>query len=907
MGIPLNVLMLEDRPADADLVVYELRHAGFDITWKRVDNEADFNQSLTPKVDIILADYHLPQFDALRALRCLKATGLDTPFIILTGTVSEEVVLECMREGAADYLLKDRLARLGPAVHLALDKTKLDRKERKTEAALVRSEATNRAIMSSLNAHIAILDPDGTIVTVNEAWEAYARRNGDPDLIHTGPGQNYLQITRRAAEAGLADAQKALDGIQSVMDRSQETFSLEYPAHFDLNKHWFLLYVTPMPGEQRGVVITHLNITQRKLAEERLTLLSKALEAAANTVIITDRAGTIVWVNSAFTRMTGYTFSQAVGHQSTLANPKAHTPAYYEAMCKSIYSGQVWHADVVNRRKDGSTYMAEVTITPVRDENGEISHFIDIEQDITERKQHEREVEAIVVVANALRTAQTRAEMLPVILDQLLDLLDATCAAISLYDPLTDEMVMTLGRGSFDQAAGVRLPANEGLTGRIVQSRQIYFTDHTQTPSKTEPWLREDLPFLAGIPLIAHGEIIGILWVGKPTEFNATEARLLSAVTDIAANAIHRSSLFEETELRLQRLITLREVDKAITTSLNSSQALSVLVNQVVSQLSVRAADILRFNDTTQMLDQIASCGFHHEYPSTARALAHKLALEIALERRPILIPDTTQDPRLKETRLRHGGEEFSAYFGIPLIAKGQVKGVLELFSDGTLTPNAEWLNFLETLAGQAAIAIDNAELFDNLQRSNIKLAKAYDDTIESWSRALDLRDRETEGHTQRVTELTLKLARTAGFEENELVHVRRGALLHDIGKMGVPDEILHKEGPLTPDEWEIMRKHPVYAYDLLSPIDFLGPALDIPYCHHEKWDGNGYPRGLKAKGIPLAARIFSLADVYDGLISDRVYRKGWEQGKILSYIEKHAGTHFDPELTRLFLSRTWD
>ena len=162
----------------------------------------------------------------------------------------------------------------------------------------------------------------------------------------------------------------------------------------------------------------------------------------------------------------------------------------------------------------------------------------------------------------------------------------------------------------------------------------------------------------------------------------------------------------------------------------------------------------------------------------------------------------------------------------------------------------------------------------------------AYDETIEGWSRAMDLRDKETEGHTQRVTELTLRLANSMGFGAEELVHIRRGTLLHDIGKMGVPDDILRKPGPLTDEEWVIMRRHPQLAYDMLAPIFYLRPATDIPYCHHEKWDGTGYPRGLKGEQIPLAARIFALVDVWDALCSDRPYRKAWPADRVRSYIQ---------------------
>ncbi len=192
--------------------------------------------------------------------------------------------------------------------------------------------------------------------------------------------------------------------------------------------------------------------------------------------------------------------------------------------------------------------------------------------------------------------------------------------------------------------------------------------------------------------------------------------------------------------------------------------------------------------------------------------------------------------------------------------------------------------------------------LFQGLQRSHLELTLAYDTTLEGCSRALDLRNQETEGHTQRVTERTVHLARAMGMSHAELVHVRRGALLHDIGKTGVPDHILLKPGSLSDEEWAIMHQHPTYAYDMLSPIAYLKPALDIPYGHHEKWDGSGYPRGLKGGEIPLAARVFAVVDVWDALRSDRPYRAGWSVEKTLDRIRSLSGIHFDPKVVDVFL-----
>jgi putative nucleotidyltransferase with HDIG domain len=245
--------------------------------------------------------------------------------------------------------------------------------------------------------------------------------------------------------------------------------------------------------------------------------------------------------------------------------------------------------------------------------------------------------------------------------------------------------------------------------------------------------------------------------------------------------------------------------------------------------------------------------------------------------------------------------EDFSCYWCVPLIAKGEARGVLEVYRRAAFTPDAEWLEFLETLAGQAAIAIENTQLFENLQHANTDLILAYNATIEGWSRALDLRDKETEGHTERVADLTVSIAKTMGIKDQGMVHIRRGALLHDIGKMGIPDYILLKPDKLTDEEWVIMRSHPQLARDLLMPIAYLRDALDIPYSHHEKWDGTGYPQGLKGQQIPLTARLFAVVDVWDALTSNRPYRKKWTKKKALAYIHEQRGKHFDPQVVDVF------
>ncbi|MCL7960859.1 MAG: HD domain-containing protein, partial [marine benthic group bacterium] len=208
-------------------------------------------------------------------------------------------------------------------------------------------------------------------------------------------------------------------------------------------------------------------------------------------------------------------------------------------------------------------------------------------------------------------------------------------------------------------------------------------------------------------------------------------------------------------------------------------------------------------------------------------------------------------------------------------------------------------------VVGVLGVAVDvtaRERAMTDLEETNRALTNAYDSTLEGWVRALDLRDRETEGHTKRVTKLTVELARRVGVPEEELVHVRRGALLHDIGKIGIPDAVLKKPGPLDEEEWTLMRQHPVWAHEMISAVDFLQPALDIPYCHHERWDGEGYPRGLAGESIPLSARVFAVVDVWDALRSDRPYSEAWDEERVLAHLRDQAGEHFDPTVVEEFL-----
>lgn len=377
------------------------------------------------------------------------------------------------------------------------------------------------------------------------------------------------------------------------------------------------------------------------------------------------------------------------------------------------------------------------------------------------------------------------------------------------------------------------------------------------------------------------------------------EEFLFAAAKDVTALEAARDRF----EAQVQRIQALRDIDMAITASRDVRVTLNVVLDQVTAQLGVDAATVLLVNEPTHRLEYAAGRGFRTQaLRHTRLEFGEGYAGRAARQGDLVWVDDLRKEPDALARSKDLGDEGFVTYAATALSAKGRVNGVLEIFHREPLDPPQDWFDFLDALAGQASIAIDNAELYQDLQRSHEELRAAYDETIEGWARALDLRDRETHGHTQRVARVTVRLAREMGVPEDELAHVRRGALLHDIGKMGIPDSILLKPGPLDGEEWTTMEKHPELAYRLLSPVEFLRPALDIPQYHHERWDGSGYPGGLEGDGIPLTARIFAVVDVWDALLSDRPYRDAWDEEAVYEHLREEAGSHFDPEVVEAFL-----
>ena len=461
---------------------------------------------------------------------------------------------------------------------------------------------------------------------------------------------------------------------------------------------------------------------------------------------------------------------------------------------------------------------------------------------------------------------------------------------VSRFPPLRYDPENTIAGRS--RAIALRQPVIQADLARLAKKGKAMVIDNQDVPESA-----------VYLPMLVKDRVIGLLELQSylPMAYSTQDVELLSMMANQIGLSIQNARLFAETQRQLNFVSALHTTDVAISSSLDLNLTLNITLQHVLEYLGVDVAALYLFNASLQKFEFAVGRGFSRmPVIASPPRLQGEPMNRLLLGHKPVIIPDLRSAG--EDIALQPWASEYSAYVAYPLIAKGEIKGLLEAFSRSPLDTNTEWMGFIETLAGQAAVAIDNATLFDNLQRANLELILAYDATIEGWSNALDLRDKETEGHTRRVTDLTLRLARQMGIPEADLVHIRRGALLHDIGKMGVPDSVLLKPASLTAEEWNIMRQHPLYAYKMLSPIPFLKPALDIPYCHHEKWDGTGYPRGLKGEQIPLAARIFAVVDVWDALTSDRPYRAAWSHEQALAYISEQAGKHFDPRVVDVFL-----
>jgi PAS domain S-box-containing protein/putative nucleotidyltransferase with HDIG domain len=1031
MSEPVRILIVEDAPTDFELAQREIRKAVNDCVFQQVQTRQDFLGALeTFQPDLILSDYQMPRFDGMAALQLTQEHAKLTPFIIWTGTMSEDVAVECMKAGAVNYILKENIKRLGIAVAHALEERRLFLEHKQAEETIYNNEKRFRALIENGRDNISLLAVDGTLLWESPAtirsldyapdefvgrnifelihpddrkWisELYAkllqepgsRQDGDFRLRHRDgswrwneatvtnmlnePGvnaivANYRDITeRKQSEMERQALLEIMQGLTNTDDLheflklihhtiarviyAENFFVIFYNKDNGLFEEVYSVdqYDQPSPPSALEMSITSyvfrsgepLLLTQalfdklveqgevelvgtnsvswlgaplktqngmigvivvqdyedpnryterdkdflaligsqvalaieRKQAEDRLNYHARLLRHINDAVIATDDQFHITAWNRAAEKLYGWTSKEVMGHTvSEILNYELSDEQQAEArelLNESIASRN----ERIYRRRDGRAIYVEANTIALINQHGRMTGYVSVDRDISERKQAERALrEHEQQLSSIYNTAADVLFLLRVEKDESYRFISVNQSFLNTTGLDKKQVV---GKHVSDVIPEPALSMVLGKYSQAIQEKRILRWEETS-----------DYP---------KGRLTGDVSIAPVFDETGSCTQLVGAVHDIT----ERKLAEEQIQLQLRRLKALHAIDTAISSSFNLGLTLDILLDQVIAQLETDAAAILLFRPITRTLEYGASRGFRSTAIREARVrLGEGYAGKAILERRMIHIPNLMGTDSEFSRALLLRGEDFNDYYCVPLIVKGEVKGVLEIFHRSALAGGVDWLDFLETLAGQAAIAIQDATQFENLQDSNRDLFQAYDATIEGWSHALDLRDKETEGHSLRVTEMTLELARKFGFPDEQLIYIRWGALLHDIGKMGIPDNILFKPDKLSDEEWESMKKHPVFAFEMLSPITYLKSSLDIPYCHHEKWDGTGYPRGLKGEVIPLAARLFAVVDVWDALRSDRPYRKAWTIDKTLDHIKSLSGTHFDPKATEYFL-----
>lgn len=698
----------------------------------------------------------------------------------------------------------------------------------------------------------------------------------------------------------------------------------------------WLVKAVPLRDEKGaiiGAIETAFEISKQKTAEAEKERFGEAKEEfraiaeyVTDAVIMIDNLGRVTYWNPAAERIFGYSRSEMTRKcvHGTLM-PEEFREQFrkgFEVFRKTGEGQGVEKVvEVTAKHKSGAKIPIEITVSPVKRQGKYWA--LGIIRDITEQKKAQEKIHHQLKVLSSLYRAAKKLGEDFTLIDRARNVVRTAVESFGLSlawlgraekDGTVSLLMHYPEEFSYPEEISVRWNESsegQGPGGRAIRSGLPQTIEDISTDPQFIPWKNAALKqgriaSAAAFPLIARDHTFGILALYSDQVGFFTEERVaeIQSFTYLAATAIENARLYEESLSRLQRITALRNIDMAITGSLDLRVVTKVALNEIAKQLKVDAVAILRLCPYTQMLEYLDVNGFYTDGIKKNRIpMGSGISGRVVQDRKVIYIADLSRfEDQIFIQRNLLKDEGFVSYYGAPLVSKGKVLGVLEVFHRKAHNGNSEWMDFLETLAGQVAMAIENASLVDNILRKHTELITAYNQTIEGWGTALSLKEEETAEHSQRVTEMSVELAKVLGMEEEDIYHVRLGALLHDIGKIGVPDSILLKPGKLTDDEWEVMRKHPDYAFEMLAPIAYLRKASEIPYCHHEKWDGTGYPRGLKGKQIPLSARIFAVVDVWDALSSNRPYRKAWPNDKVIEHLQKQSGSHFDPEVVECFI-----
>jgi PAS domain S-box-containing protein len=757
--------------------------------------------------------------------------------------------------------------------------------KKKAEQDLRESEEKFRTLIEQNSEGVVLLDELGTIIEWNRAQErstgipraeALGRPSWDLQFRMMPPEKKNPAVYEKMKENGIRLLQTAQS---SMFDHPFEILTFRPDGKRVLIQQTAFPIKTSL-GFRIGSIMR--DITEAKQAEKALReseeRYRRLFEDAVLGIFQSSPAGKALTVNPAFARMFGYSSPEdalaTIKNVSTDVFADPNRRAEIAQMIKEDPAQNTF--ENIYRRKDDSVFPGTLHLHPVKDTAGQLLYFEGLIEDISERKRTEEKLQQ---TTNWLEEAERVAQVGGWALEMKSGQVWVSPEAFKIYGlqekELTIPMIQAIPLPEY------RPGLDHALKG-LIEGTSSY-----------------DIEFR-----IKREDDGAIRDIRSMAEYNPKTKRVFGAFQDITEQKRAENKI----QTQLKQLSALRTIDQSILSRLDLEQTLELLLEKITGLLQVDAANFLLYQPNSQTLITAAERGLPiSPVWDASLALKDTHAGRAALNLQMDFISDLGQIEDSLTQKLHQRGENFASYVAVPLVAKGELKGVLQIFTRSRLQPSPEWMGFLDALADQAAIAINSALLFNEQQQTHARLTRAYEDTIDGWSHALDLRDKETEGHSQRVTDLTLELARRMDIPDDQLVHIRRGAKLHDIGKMGIPDSILLKPDRLTEAEWEIMRRHPTFATNLLYPIEFLSPALDIPFSHHERWDGTGYPQRLKGEEIPLAARIFAIIDVWDALTHDRPYRPAWTIPDAMEYIRDQSGKHFDPKVVEQFLALNED
>lgn len=768
------------------------------------------------------------------------------------------------------------------------------RERKKNEQAIIDSERKYRLLTENMRDVIWQVDAELRFTYLSPSVER---------IFGYSPGEFIgRQVWKLVTPQHVERIRQELDRYLVQISGSREggaVFELE-AKHKNGSTIWCGVNVSPIFDENRRLVglqgVTR-DITNRKKQQELLEhseeRLRSLMENSKDGINLFDEQGRAIEWNAAAENITGIPRSEAMGQYLwdiiwRSASEKWKTPAWHEYIKKEINETLQTGKPLFKRTEevdftlpDGSSRIVLQNLFPIKTVQG--YRLGGILHDITERK---------------------KAEMLH---------MESEERFRSVVEQLAEGLILVDQNGliiywnkAFEEMVGI--PRANAIGRFAWDVKMETLIPDQKTPEKAEQIIKEIQAVLNGMDTTSMEKSTRMEFTSNRRQkvLEQTTFRIHTPLGNLVAAIVrdvteqHKAQ--QKIEHELMKIESLRQIDAHIIAQSPLEESMNAVVLQGKEHLRADGFNLLLLDEDGKRLKVVASAGLTYDVQECPHFADREGPGWSVVHSKRMIRYERNKDAHILHNCDCFQNEQFETYIGVPITSKHSLVGVMEGFLKEGHIIDQDWINYLETLAGQAAIAYESHRLLEHLEYSNQQLSEAYDATIAGWSKALELRDKETKGHSERVMELACKLAIRLGFSEEEMTHFRRGVLLHDIGKMGIPDNILLKPAPLSDEEWLIMKQHPVFAYDLLSPIAYLRPALDVAYAHHERWDGSGYPRALKGEEIPLAARIFSVVDVWDALISDRPYRQAWDSAEVKKYLITNRGVLFDPQVVDVFL-----